>query len=288
MLAAFPDSGTPQCVSLGCPTNSVCLGPDSPFACVKTACGPNDDGLDCAVDGGLTSEGGPGTCCGERCVDRDTDSQNCGLCGVSCGEATTCQGQSCAPYPNPGCGGDAGLCAAGLTCVPQLGCLSTSCSGLVNGDRCLFGIDPGNLYGINGVEETIGICCGQQCVDPYQDPANFGGCGMSAPSSASTGCSVCIDFSSNFQNCGQCGFACQPGQACVGGSCTGSADPPPICAGRNGAFCDPDAGLGSTGQLLQCCLGLGCHDVASDDSQNCGACGYACPAATSCHLGVCG
>ncbi len=206
-LEPLPDAGFPDCTVLGCPANSICADTsDDPYGCVKASCGPFDDNVACVVDGGRTTEGGLGICCGSQCVDKYTDPQNCGMCGLSCGLNTTCLAQTCGtpPGPGPGCGGDAGPCAPGLTC-DYVGCLSTTCAGLNNGEPCLNG-----------------ICCEQQCVDPETDPSNRRGCGMSvaiAPG-GNASCGVCTDFSSDLQNCGKCGFACATGQTCVDGGCS--------------------------------------------------------------------
>jgi hypothetical protein len=201
LLEPLPDAGPPRCDLLGCPAGSVCAGSADPYNCVKASCGPYDDNLGCVVDGG--AEGGLGMCCGGQCIDEYSDSENCGACGLSCGQNTVCVEQSCG-LPGFGCGGDAGPCAAGSTCDSS-GCFPTSCTGLDNGAPCLFG-----------------ICCEQQCVDPQTDPDNMGGCGMSVAIAAghSATCNVCIDFATNPQNCGKCGFACGAGQTCIGGNCS--------------------------------------------------------------------
>jgi hypothetical protein len=98
---------------------------------------------------------------------------------------------------------------------------------------------------------TIGIYCGSGiCAHPRDDP----------------------------QNCGECGNACDPGQTCIAGSCTGR----PGCGlGRDGFFCNLDAG-----PSFACCPSIGCTDTATDPN-NCGYCGNPCPTGSSCVAGNC-
>jgi hypothetical protein len=77
----------------------------------------------------------------------------------------------------------------------------------------------------------------------------------------------CVDLSSDYLNCGACGYACpsagQNSYACIGGVCTVTG-----CA---------------TGFVN--CGGWTCVDLSSD-SLNCGSCGNACPSGV-CSSGAC-
>jgi hypothetical protein len=77
----------------------------------------------------------------------------------------------------------------------------------------------------------------------------------------------CVDLSSDYLNCGACGFACpsagQTAYDCIGGACS--------VTGCATGFVD--------------CGGFSCVDL-SNDSLNCGACGTAC-ASGVCDAGVC-
>jgi hypothetical protein len=72
----------------------------------------------------------------------------------------------------------------------------------------------------------------------------------------------CVDTSSDHSNCGSCGNACAPSEACIAGHCT-----------------------------LQCpsgetdCSGT-CVDLASDHD-NCGSCGHGCSSTQVCDRGTC-
>ena len=80
----------------------------------------------------------------------------------------------------------------------------------------------------------------------------------------------CVDLSSDYLNCGGCGFACPSAGpdvatiACIGGSCVQTA-------------CDPG--------YANCYGGLECTDL-SQDPDNCGACGNACQSGV-CSSGSC-
>ncbi len=85
---------------------------------------------------------------------------------------------------------------------------------------------------------------------------------------------ACVDPTSDFNNCGGCGIACDEGQRCLAGKCStegasgsgsgdGSVDPPVE---------PPGCGLGQ----LECPPGSGiCVNIRTNE-QNCGACGVAC------------
>lgn len=77
---------------------------------------------------------------------------------------------------------------------------------------------------------------------------------------------VCVNASTDPQNCGGCGTRCGNGQACASGSCTSSG--PGACP---------------TDQVR--CSGL-CVDPRSD-RQNCGACGVSCGTGETCSSGQC-
>jgi hypothetical protein len=118
----------------------------------------------------------------------------------------------------------------------------------------------------------------------------------------------CADFTSDSQNCGACGVACQslqicqnstcqcrPGSTLCGGSCVVTSSDPQNCGGcRDGGGVACDGGVCQQGQCLAQCTpdsGLvacsqGCVDLQSDP-QNCAQCGRACLDGQSCHGGSC-
>jgi hypothetical protein len=104
------------------------------------------------------------------------------------------------------------------------------------------------------------------CFKLQADPQHCGGCLVDCthPSGGAPGACCngsCADLSADPNNCGKCGNACQAGQSCVAGQCTGC----------------------TTGQTL--CGGI-CTDTQID-AKNCGACGNSCGSGQSCQKGVC-
>ncbi len=79
---------------------------------------------------------------------------------------------------------------------------------------------------------------------------------------------VCVDTSTDSDNCGACGTACPFGEACVSGACTG------VCPHGTDILCGADAGKPT-------CVN------AQTDNLNCGSCGHACGAGTVCAVGSC-
>lgn len=167
------------------------------------------------------------------CADPNSDRSNCGRCGNFCGFDEDCQG---------------GVCTGGGS-----------------------GSDPQGPFGVTcRVWEVV---CAEDCVDPYRDRFNCGGCGLRCPadSSCENGqcfcrfpgepCGgVCVDTFDDHFNCGECGLACPAGVPCRSGQC---ACPVlrEICAGRCvDPFMDPD---------------------------HCGRCGNACARDSQCVGGQC-
>jgi hypothetical protein len=263
---AGPGSSDAGCAG-GCPTGTACVTQEN-------ICRPNA--------GAQTTEFG--VCCGGACVNTGSNPDNCGACALACGVGGTCFDGFCSDGLFSACGIDGGAqCAPGLACATLTSCEPLSCAGHSNGDSCFFGTTESG--------SDIGMCCGQRCVDLSQDPQNCAGCGIVSPTGL---CPVypneincisqaCADLSTDPQHCGNCLIACPAGQTCSGGTCSGS----PACGpGRQGAFCDPDAGLTAVGLPLLCCPGYGCLDVLGDRN-NCGSCGRACAEGQTCDGGSC-
>jgi len=182
---------------------------------------------------------------------------------MACALSPTAQGTCCAgkcvdtgsdPANCGACGAlCSGVCVYGcLQQQPQTTCLESCAPGAAcDGEECVGSVCLPDGYGDCLAEDgTIGACCGPACANLLTDPLN----------------------------CGQCGAACPTGQTCAAGTCSGS----PACTpARVGDFCNLDAGLNDL-----CCPGVGCIDTSAD-SANCGACGNACPAGTTCQAGAC-
>lgn len=79
--------------------------------------------------------------------------------------------------------------------------------------------------------------------------------------------SACVDLATDRNNCGMCGNACPPGNACAGGYCG------PVCLA---CFCI---------RGLTKCSGH-CIDTSTHQF-NCGACGVVCAPGQTCSRGTC-
>ena len=304
---------SPPCVhDADCRGGRVCLSGD----CLSFSCAEGD--LYCALDAG----GRPidGMCCGLACVGYN-DPDNCGSCNQVCPTVDPDSGV----WFVTGCENSAGQgCPAGSSCLTfseDFGifrCFRASCAADSDGQQCafgpnLFGVccggrcadqskDPGNC-GACGAACPSGICADYACA--WRDLS--APCAVSCPEGATCVFDRCISSTCGLAgddclaedgrlgvccengacahplddafNCGACGYACPAGQTCSDGACSGS----PACAAAEvGGFCNLDGGVSWV-----CCAGTGCTDTSAD-SKNCGACGIACGAGTSCDAGVCG
>lgn len=112
----------------------------------------------------------------------------------------------------------------------------------------------------------------------------------------------CYDTTRDPSNCGDCGFACATGAACMASECACPDELPDLCngacvdlssdaanCGTCGKVCETGAacGLGECvcpGEQPEVCAGE-CRDLATDP-YNCGACGNVCPG-VGCESGLC-
>ena len=123
---------------------------------------------------------------------------------------------------------------------------------------------------------------------------------------------VCVDVTSDKNNCGDCGKACGETATCVSGACGAGgctkdevSCPDGKCANLltdpdHCGDCDTKCGLDSSGTPKLCvdakctldcskktdCGGATCVDLNTDDS-NCGACGHVCTTGSKCAMGTC-
>ena len=135
-------------------------------------------------------------------------------------------------------------------------------------------------------------CNNLACVNTSTDHDNCGACGNSCDISryckngqctpkATPGCpggkiacgNYCIDLQgSDKDNCGACGNSCPTGQVCNNGQCGITTLPHQTAA----AVCQGQTLCGDT-----------CIDTQGTDRNNCGGCGWVCPAGLDCFGGLC-
>ena len=249
-----------DCDDEDCTPPDCCPNPSGPGGiCVDTATDPLNCGScdracftnlsSACVDGECVCGNDPEcsgnqTCCrGEgggqtRCVNTNTDFDNCGSCGNDCppSKADQCVAGDCV------CGASPDACGLDLTCC--------------NGD-CVDTDDDFDNCGD----------CGADCPPNKADACTNGvcTCGGGAECLQSTTCceGACIDTDNDFDNCGDCGDGCTPGKAdaCVEGGCVCGEEPQ---CNANQTCCPGEDDDPTT------CANL------SNDLLNCGECGRAC------------
>ena len=231
------DVGSGRCVACvaesdDCPFGKYCGTVSGAPACIDGCKGPGDCGD--SPDGGLSDggAGGSGGCCQHRCVTIGTDANNCGGCGITCGNGQVCCAGLCAVLASDldNCG------ACGNSCdLPHLGgpacraalCTNTGCESFfadcdrnpLNGCEVNLTQDPNNCYG-----------CGTKCpAPPHAQPGcSVSGCGVGAcdigwancDKSPGNGCEYDTNgFVGDVNNCGVCGKVCGGNQSCITGQC---------------------------------------------------------------------
>src|SRR5580692_2129537 len=158
--------------------------------------------------------------CSGTCINVQTDSQNCGACGKTCGSGSSCQsgactctsgfvscGGSCVASNAQHCGSSCSACTGTDVCDSDGTCSST-CS---SGSKCSDGACSSNTNSADC--GTCGNACtgGSTCVN--------GSC--SCGTSSQMVCNgSCVDITTT-TNCGSCGNKCGTGQSCSNGNCVG-------------------------------------------------------------------
>jgi hypothetical protein len=265
----------------GCaPGFSQCRQPDGGCGyCADTTTDPENCGgcgIACGLNEKCTPQGAMGVCvcdttspggadlilCGNGCVHEDTDPLNCGGCG------NPCQSGSC----------NGGMCAASLVCNVDAGlfaCTPTACTDVTrdahNCGSCGNDCTLGGTLTFPGIECFLGYCLCQSgqdyiCPGPVTPFPTF----------------VCIDTTSDPNNCGGCGLLADGGGPYDDGGFPPSSH---ICNGvrttcQNGAcfcpndelHCPPGTWLDDAGnpEPIEACLN------ATEDPFNCGTCGNEC------------
>lgn len=193
------------------------------------------------------------------CVFINSDIQNCGGCGKKCASGETCCNGICTDVLSNSSTGSCGGC--GIVCT---GANQTCCNGFCknltsdvqNCGACLQACAQGQF------------CCGGNCTGP--DSQNCRGCGISCPinticqnNTCVPGCpsgflscgGQCVNPNVDNNNCGLCGFVCEPNFYCSLGVCTQT-----VCTTVGETYC---ANLGY------------CVNLASN-ANHCGVCDLPC------------
>jgi hypothetical protein len=234
----------------------------------------------------------------QPCIDVQSDSNNCGGCGMQCPAGRGCLNGQCAAScglfaSSSGCGSspsaDGGIDCQG--CTTPDGGPTTACNG-----SCV------NLDSDDGNCGTCGNTCGtgQSCQSGACTPVCASGdvcvAGLCSSASCPTGTAACggsagtafcDDLASDPNNCGACGMQCPGGETCVQGVCattvscgvssgTGCGGAPLADGGVDCSSCDGATACGSQCVFMQ------------TDTNNCGACGTQCAVGQTCSAGVCG
>ncbi len=135
------------------------------------------------------------------------------------------------------------------------------------------------LHCLQEYDEALKDCnpqflkCLDDCIEKYHE------C-IPCPSGQTNCSGICVDTSTNSNNCGGCNTLCLPGQDCCGGFCcdpTTSTCCPDGCHDGANDVCCPGGGSCSEGQT---CCPDGCYDVGPNG--NCCGDGNACPFGQNC------
>ena len=296
--ACSPDIGCAYALNnASCDDGDPCTKGDT---CSLGACLPGnkvlcDDGNDC-TDDSCQQGGGCVYTPNQKPCDDGNPCTEAGVCGdakclpgkaVACDDDNVCTTDWCDPqqggcavkFNNAPCDdGDLctlqdhcelGECVSGLEFVCNDGsdCTTDSC---VSGVGCVF-------------TQTVFPCCsggtwpcGDSCVDYKTDPANCGDCGKACnPGEACSG--------------GECKPTCGPGQKICDGVCTNTTFDPancgecdktcPTAANASGICVASQCSLVCTGTWDDCNLDMddGCEVNLYTDKKHCSLCGKLCP-----------
>ncbi|MBL8683668.1 MAG: hypothetical protein JNK05_31140 [Myxococcales bacterium] len=215
-----------------CNATGVCV------ECVADAdCGAGRicGGGTCTVGCSATSPcPGGQSCCGSVCINTQTNTNHCGMCGRSCmapvGGTPTCAAGVCGstcPAGQTNCGGTCRPTGAACTSAGTGGCQATGtimCSGTTTACSATPRTSGACTTPINGQCGAGGTCacpsgttnCGGTCVNTQTSISNCGACGRvcTAPGGGTATCTA-----------GVCGSTCPAGQTNCGGVCrpTGAA-----------------------------------------------------------------
>ncbi len=166
-------------------------------------CKNQPDGTDC--DGGL--------CCGQACTLFLTDPKNCGACGLACPNDEPCANGlclDCSKLPDGtacNAGTYEGLCCSGVCANTRVD--SANCGGCgASGDA-----GPPAVCAIGSV------CIDAGCVDQCIGAANNAACSIHTFADGTCCNQLCIDPTTDPNNCYNCGTVCGAGQHCTQAVC---------------------------------------------------------------------
>jgi hypothetical protein len=236
--------------------------------CLRFSLRSSSDG-GCQSNADCVGDGGASLCCGHRCVDPDSDPENCGGCAMVCNRLHTvmaCSGGSCSSDCEPGwahCDGElqgceTNLAQAGLkTCNGACIDASTCCTA----DDCTFPPGPAACFA------PACSSAGGQCLYPTIPGSALCGSLCCLPSHAQCGSDCSLSCATGWVDCDgtpASGCECQ-GDGCCNGACQVQHD--------NGE-----------GQSWFDCVALDTHDQAQEQK----ACAAFTGDPTQCHAGSCG
>lgn len=290
-----PDGG--QCATGQMLCNNACVSITDPlYGCGNPACTP------CAL--GHASSACQGRTCVVATCDpgfADCDKNPANGCEVDLSKPASCGAcNAVCPATSPICApmGQSFTCTTG--CMPN--------APLLCGAEC---VDPASSEnhcgGCNNacpaVANATSECTGGQCTftcSPGFNKCN-GGCTVASdPNACGPTCAVCNAPANGAPTCANnaCAFSCNPGFNACNGGCTAANDP--NACGPTCAVCTAPANAApvcaSNACTFQCNAGFadcnmnavdGCEAVLASDAANCGVCGRACPAGSTCQAGAC-
>ncbi len=208
--------------------------------------------------------------CSGTCTKLQTDTTNCGACGIACKNGEECKAGKCEPVANTTCSDTETKC--GEACIDTSASLQ-HCGACDNACKDGYACQSGKCELLCESGKTA---CGDKCVDTDESNEHCGKCdnacgsektcnaGNCECSSGKTACGdTCVDTDTDKANCGSCGNACSEKESCESGSCKLNCE---------------------TGKTA---CNEKCVDTLSD-ATNCGACGNACPTGLICSKGLCG